>query len=197
MATVKPDVAALTALTLQWSEFVDEYLKDYSMERAYCRAYGVRINTKIKTLARHVMEQPWVHAEIVRRSKDRLRPTDISGERVLLEMARIAFSDIRKTVKRDAEGNQRTLMIGELDEDTARAVTGHSTNARGEYDVKLSDKMAALKTLAQITGVIPEKTARVTHTHQVGSSADYESCDESEIAAMLESCDVIDMETDE
>lgn len=78
---------------------------------------------------------------------------EVTVERVLKELARLAFFDIRKLV--DDEG--RPVPIQQLDEDSARAVVGLDVAAVGNeamgvgqvLKVKMADKRAALEALGK------------------------------------------------
>lgn len=95
-----------------------------------------------------------------------LKAADITAQRVLLELARVGFSDIRKIV--DADGRLKQLI--DLDDDTAASISGIEVEQRMESElvedlatgemvkrmspvittkIKKSDKVAALNILAK------------------------------------------------
>lgn len=124
--------------------------------------YADMPSTRSRMLAR-----PEVGARIAELSENTLRTVDISAQRVMLELGRIAFSDIRRCF--DAEGH--LIPIHEMDVDAAAAITGieHETHvklgrkvlnlATGEMEpeithvrtakIKRANKDAALQTLAK------------------------------------------------
>jgi len=98
-----------------------------------------------------------------RQRERQLKRHDITVDKVLQEFARLAFLDIRKAF--DADGN--LLPIHDIDEDTAAAISGLEIEARkqpGEevairlHKLKLSDKKAALDSLAKHLGMFVERT---------------------------------------
>jgi len=101
-------------------------------------------------------------AEYINKSlKKRLDGLEISQERVLNEMARVAFCDIRNLF--DESGNLRP--IHDLDDDTARAVASFEIvavrGADGETEylkkVKSADKMRGLEMLGKYLALFTDK----------------------------------------
>lgn len=123
-AADKPDSGAASAkLNPRQRSFVAEFLKDKNATNAYMRAYGVAKETAMRAGPR-LMEHVGVKAEIDRLLSEVVEQvkheTGITLERVLRELARIAFFDPRKLF--DKAG--RPLSLTELDEDTAAAIAG-------------------------------------------------------------------------
>lgn len=103
--------------------FVAEFIKDKNATNAYMRAYGVSRETADRAGPR-LMGHVGVKAEIDRLLSEVVQQakheSGITLERVLRELARIAFFDPRKLF--DKDGNP--LPITELDDDTVAAVAG-------------------------------------------------------------------------
>lgn len=110
-----------------------------------------------------------------------VRRTEITIARVLEEYAKLAFLDIRNAFSED--GN--LLEVYELDDNTAAAIAGiefEEIFAReGEvrsrvgriHKIKLSDKRAALDSLAKCMGMFTDKVqAEVTIKRLIGVSLD-------------------------
>ncbi len=99
-----------------------------------------------------------VQHELSRLMEKRVAKTGVTAERVVLELARIAFFDIRKLY--GANGN--LLEPTELDDDTARAVSsiklstsiGDDGETIRNTEIKTNDKVKALALLAKHTGVV-------------------------------------------
>lgn len=120
----KPDNAAASApLNPRQRSFIAEYLKDKSATNAYMRAYGVSRGTAERAGPR-LMGHVGVKAEIDRHLSAVVEAAKheagVTLERVIRELARIAFFDARKLF--DADGNP--LRITDLDDDTVAAIAG-------------------------------------------------------------------------
>jgi phage terminase small subunit len=82
--------------------------------------------------------------------------TGISMGRVLEELAKIGFSDIRKAVS--WQGNEVTLTDSDqLDESTAGAISEVRKGKDGQVSIKLHDKRAALVDIGRHLGMFKDK----------------------------------------
>ena len=118
--------------------------------------------------------------------KSRAERTDITADRVLKELAKIGFADIRKAVKWQSamiteEDNPdggdiaviKTVVTNtvqmvasdELDDETAAAIAEVSQNTTGGVKIKLHDKRAALVDIGRHLGMFKD---RVEHTGKDG-----------------------------
>lgn len=125
----------------------------YSEKGADVAASRMLANAKVKTL-------------IAKLTEKKFNKLDISAERILQELARLAFVDIRNLF--DESGALRA--IHELDEDTARAIAGidheklfeHFGKGQAKHvgttaKIKLADKTRALQLLGQYRKLFTEK----------------------------------------
>lgn len=118
----------------------------------------------------------------------------ISKERVLAELAKIGFSDIRKAIRwksalvteEDNEAGGEVLVIktivtncveivpsDELDDATAAAIAQVTQNINGGVTVKLHDKRAALVDIGKALGMFPTKVEmRVEHRKHITEYSD-------------------------
>ena len=132
--------------------FCEEYLIDLDAKRAALRA-GYTPAT-----AHHASE--WIHPqhpqrpelrrEIDRRLAERSRRTGVNGERVVRELARIAFADVTDVV--DADGELR----GDLTRDDTAALAGvkcRQTRDGAVREVRMHDKNRALELLGKHLGL--------------------------------------------
>ncbi|WP_062390922.1 terminase small subunit [Pseudomonas abietaniphila] len=145
------------------ARFVDEYLihldpckaalaAGYSATIARSKAYQWVSNSKVK---------PHVHAAIQNRMEERSEKAGITQERVLQELSRLAFLDIRKAYNLD--GSLKPLH--ELDDDTAAAIAGMEVAEMGDGEnaigflkkIKLSDKKGALELVMRHMGMFQPK----------------------------------------
>lgn len=126
--------------------FVDEYLIDLNATQAAIRA-GYSQKTAQEQGAR-LLSKAIVQAALSERMKDREIRTEITQDRVLQEIARVAFFDPRKLFNDD--GSPKRLI--DLDDDSAAVVAGLDVATIGNAEVgvgqitkyKIADKMKAL-----------------------------------------------------
>lgn len=150
----KPKTAAksaTTGLTPNQALFVREYLIDRNATRAAtqagysertARGQGSRLLTNVN-----------VRAAIDAAMEQRANKLEITAERVLAEIARLAFFDARNLFRDDGS----PIPVKQLDDDSARAIVGmdvvHVGNAEmgvGQVNkIKLADKKGALELLGR------------------------------------------------
>lgn len=143
------------ALNAKQTKFVNEYLKDLNASQAAIRA-GYSKNTS-RSIANKLMTNADIQAEISRKMDKRAARTEITADRVLLELSRLAFLDVRKAFNKDGS----LKAIHELDDDTAAAVAGMDITEFGSGDeqsgvvkkIKLSDKKGALELVMRHLGM--------------------------------------------
>lgn len=144
------------ALTAKQQRFVDEYLIDLNATQAAIRTgYSKKTARQMGT---ENLSKPVIQEAIAKGMEDRSSRTGISPDRVLLELGRLAFVDIRKAYTED--GSLKPLH--ELDDDTAAAVAGMDVTEIGTGDdaigfvkkIKLSDKKGALELVMRHLGML-------------------------------------------
>ncbi len=153
----------MSKLTPKQRRFVDEYLVDLNATQAAIRA-GYSPKTANEQGAR-LLAKVSVHAAIAERMKARQERTEITQDRVLKEMAKLAFFDARKFFTPDG----RPIELHLLDDETAGAVVGLEVfeefagvgDARqkiGEVKkYKLADKKGALEAIGRHLGMFPTR----------------------------------------
>jgi phage terminase small subunit len=147
------------------SLFAEEYIVDLNATQAAIRAgYSAKTaGQQSFTLLKNVE----IQARIQELQSERSKRTQVTADRVLLELARIGFSDVRKLF--NEAGHLRE--IGSLCDETAPAVAaievvtkpGSETDGEGNrtveyvHKVKLWDKNTALDKIAKHLGMMVEK----------------------------------------
>ncbi len=159
---------AATDITEKQKRFADEYLIDLNATQAATRA-GYSPRTANEQGAR-LLANAGVKAYIAKRIKDREQRTEITQDRVLKELAKIGFSDIRKALSwgsevvcKDAESGEMTISSGValvdsalVDDDTAAAIAEVSQTQNG-IKIKLHDKRGALVDIGRHLGMFKDK----------------------------------------
>lgn len=139
--------------------FVEEYLIDLNATRAAIRAGYAPAAAQEQ--GSRLLSNAMVAAAIARAKAARAQRVAITADRVLQEIARLAFSDQRRLFNED--GNLKRPH--ELDDDTAAAVASIEivTTERGEgavehvAKIKTWDKTKALDQLARHLGLFNDK----------------------------------------
>lgn len=163
-------------LTPKQRAFVREYLIDLNATQAAIRA-GYSEKTA-RSVAAENLTKPDIAAAIEAAMKLRAERTDITADRVLKELAKIGFADIRKAVKWQSamtteednpEGGDiaviKTVVTNtvqmvasdDLDDETAAAIAEVSQNATGGVKIKLHDKRAALVDIGRHLGMFKDR----------------------------------------
>ena len=141
-------------LTDQQRRFVEEYLIDLNASAAYKRAGYKAKGNSAEVAATRLLRNVQVQDAIEAAKDARSERTGIDADRTLLEVARLAFSDIRKAFTPDG----RLRPIEALDDDTAAAVQsvkvvtrqGSDVDSDGNrvieyvHEIRLADKNSAV-----------------------------------------------------
>jgi phage terminase small subunit len=150
-------------LSPKQARFVEEYLVDLNATQAALRAgYSAQAAMAI---GYENLRKPQIHAAIADAQRARSLRTSITADRVLVEIARLAFADITKLY--DHQGRLRPIQ--DWDPDTRVAVLGIESHelfagpqgARRPIGtakkLRLADKTANLALLAKHLGLLTDK----------------------------------------
>jgi len=143
-------------LTTKQTRFIQEYLVDYNGTQAAIRAGYPAASAQ--QMASENLLKPVVKAAVQTALARLQARCDITAERVLLELAHVAYADVRRIF--DPDG--RLKQPKDYDAAIASAVVGVEVATRtvdeGEVEyihkIKLAPKVEALKTLAQHLGLL-------------------------------------------
>lgn len=165
------------ALTPKQQRFCDEYLIDLNATQAAIRA-GYSEKTAYRTGADN-LRKPQLEEYIAKRQKELSRSTEITQERVIKELALIAFSNnadyahvIEKKMKAEVDGalvdvldedgkpvmyrTVEPVLTEELTEEQKRALAVIKKGRDG-LEVKSCDKVKALELLGKHLGIFTDK----------------------------------------
>ncbi len=137
--------------------FVEEYLIDLNGTRAYRVAYPSASYAAARTNAGRLLALPAVAREVRAGRAAQRRRTRVTADRVLRELAAVAFSDIGELF----DHNGRPVPVHQLELVTRRAVAAVSIGRVGgpagvvseTFHVRFWDKLRALELLARHLGV--------------------------------------------
>lgn len=159
----------------QW-RFVQEYLKDFDAARAYRAAhYHVTTDRAAWSASCRLLKNVKVRAALRRESTKLLAAAEVTPEKVVRELARLGFSDMRNYADWDTEGVHLKPSAA-LDDGMAAAVAEVSEEQRtfGEVTVrtvkfKLHSKMDGLNGLAKYLDLYGEAKALSELGHGLAS----------------------------
>ena len=154
-------------LNARQKKFVDAYLTHGVAKQAAIDAgYSER---NAESISSQLLKKTQVADAIAARQAQAAERADVTAERVIRELAVIAFSDLRDAARWNEEWLQ-LIPSDELTDDAARALrevvstvaeTEHGTTRR--LHVRQHDKIAALRMLCQYLGLLKERV-EVEHT---------------------------------
>jgi phage terminase small subunit len=152
-------------LTPKQQCFVAEYLVDLNATRAAIRA-GYSENSA-KEIGYENLTKPLIQAAIAAAMQERARRTEVTQDRVITELAKIGFANMKNYMRTSADGDpypdfsalteDQTAALAEITVDDY--VDGRGENARAVKRVrfKLHDKRAALVDLGRHLGIFVDK----------------------------------------
>lgn len=146
----------MAKLTEKQQKFVDEYLVDLNATQA-----AIRAGYSVKTAEQ--MGYKLVHkssvSEVIKKEQAKLsKRTGISQERILRELAKIGFSNLKEYVAWDADGIH-LKDSAEVDGAVLQSVTETYLPSGGvKTEVKAHDKAKALELLGKHLGMWVDKT---------------------------------------
>ncbi|MEW3513887.1 terminase small subunit [Clostridium butyricum] len=149
----------MAKLTAKQKKFVEEYLIDLNATQAAIRAgYSTE---SAKEIGCENLTKPNVKAEIDKAIAERSRRTGINQDRVLRELAKIAFVNPGDVINL----NQATVKSDAKEEDLAAIASVKIKNIPTEdgeiteREIKLCDKLKALDLLGKHLGIYDKKDA--------------------------------------
>lgn len=141
------------ALTPKQHRFVEEYLIDLNASAAARRAgYSVHVANRI---ASENLSKPVIADAIAQRQKVLQEKVGITQERVLNELAKIAFGDQRRVMSWGKGGVSLRESEDLTDDDAAAVAEVAETRTKdgGSLKLKTHDKVGALKLLGEHLGL--------------------------------------------
>ena len=152
------------SLTAKQAAFVREYLIDLNATQAAIRAgYSKRTAGQI---GEENLRKPEIAAELKKAMDERAARTEITADRVLAELAKIGFADIRKVFTPGGG----LLPPSDMDDETAASVAsvevvtkrlpgtdGEEAEVEYVHKIKAWDKLGALTQLGRHLGLFSDK----------------------------------------
>lgn len=144
-------------LTPKQQRFVEEYLVDLNATQAAIRA-GYSPKTANEQGAR-LLANVSVQAAIQEAMKSREQRTEVTQDRVVKELAKIAFGDPRNVMSWGPSGVKLKASTELTDDEAAfvSEVSETTTEHGGSLKLKTNDKLKALELLGRHIGMFKEK----------------------------------------
>ena len=172
------------ALSAKQERFVAEYLIDLNATQAAIRTgySAATAYSQGQRLLKHVEVAAALEVAMAARAER----TEVTADRVLRELAKIGFSDIRKAVRwggasaGDPQTDAAVLSSAsfvelvnseDVDDETAAAISEVSQTAQG-LKIKLHDKRAALVDIGKHLGMFTDKVEHSGAVTVVGQALD-------------------------
>lgn len=165
-------------MTNKQKAFVDEYLIDLNATRAYKAVYkNVKSDDVAAAAGNRMLRNVKVEEYLNKRMKDREKRTEITQDKVLNELAQIAFangSDFAKVVEKPVLKEDGSVLLDpiteepiyyktvemkltdELPEEKRKAIAGIKMGKNG-IEVNTCDKVRALELLGKHLGMFRDK----------------------------------------
>lgn len=145
------------AITEKQKKFVEEYLIDLNATQAAIRAgYKAKNAQRASEIGCQLLQKTQVSNEVAKRMAERSRRTGINADRVLIELAKIAFANADDII----ESKDATLKENASRDDLA-AIQSIKVKTFGEdgveREIKLADKLKALDMLGRHLGMWNDK----------------------------------------
>ena len=141
-------------MTKKQKRFIEEYLIDLNAPQAAIRA-GYSSDTAY-SIGNENMKKPEIKACIDKAMAERSRRTGVNADRVLMELAKVAFVNASDVIDADTA----TVKADALPEDTA-AIQSVKVKTFGEdgleREIKMADKLKALELLGKHLGMFKDK----------------------------------------
>ena len=143
-------------MTEKQKRFCDEYLIDLNATRAYKDAYpSVKKDETAAAAAARLLRNVRIQAYVAERQQARQRRTEITQDRVVRELAAVAFADVTEIAS--VSGGYVALRdTSELSEDQRRAIAGIKETQAG-IEIKFNDKLKALELLGRHLGMFKDR----------------------------------------
>lgn len=140
-------------LTARQTRFIEEYPKDMNAHQAALRAGYA--DTKTRGDGARLLRNPRIRAAVDARLAERRARHEVTVDRVIQELAAIAFGDVREVMEWGPDG--ATLRHSdELSPEAAALVCEVDIGRRGTK-LKRTDKLKALELLGKCLGMFTER----------------------------------------
>lgn len=155
-------MSKIAKLTPKQERFCEEYLVDLNATQAYKRAgYNVKTDATAAQSANRMLRNVKVQERISELRTQQSKRTEITADRVIAELAAIAFADRTELAKVDKNGSVRFAPTDSLPDDVKKVISGIKEGKFGT-EVLSYDKVKALELLGKHLGLFDKKDNEMT-----------------------------------
>lgn len=145
--------------------FADEYLIDLNATRAYRKAYpNCKKDSSADAAARKLLGNTRIQKYISERMKERQKRTEVTQDRVIQELAAIAFAKVTDYAAVKG-GSVEIRDTDALTDEQIRAISGIKEGKFG-IELKLNDKEKALELLGKHLGMFKDNLSLTLETSE-------------------------------
>lgn len=177
----------MAKLTGKQKIFADEYLIDLNATRAYRAAYpNCKKDSSADAAARKLLGNTRIQTYISEQMKERQKRTEITQDRVIQELAQIAFARITDYVEVQSDGAKNIVVVKpteELSKNQVSAIAGINQGKNG-IEIKLNDKEKALEMLGRHLGMWNDK---INISGEINTNNPYKDLTTEELRKLIES----------
>ena len=143
-------------MTEKQKRFCDEYLIDLNATRAYKVAYSsCKKDETARVNSSRMLTNANIKEYIEERQKDIQKRTEVTQDKVIQELAAIAFSNATEFAS--VKGNKVKIKnTNDLEECVKKAIVGIKKGKNG-IEIKSADKVQALELLGKYFGIFKDK----------------------------------------
>lgn len=147
----------MAKMTEKQKRFVEEYLIDLNATQAAIRA-GYKVDNA-RQIATENLAKPYIAEAIKKALAERSRRTGINQDRVIQELAKIAFVNITDVVNGDCEilSDANEADLAAIESVKVKTIPTKSGEVGVERELKLSSKLKALEMLGKHLGMWNDK----------------------------------------
>lgn len=143
-------------MTNKQKRFIEEYLIDFNATQSAIRA-GYSVDTAYQSGAEN-LKKPQIKSKIEKALAERSRRTGITQDRVIQELARVAFVNFNDVVDENGEIKTDASADDLACVESYKVENGYSINGRfSKREVKLASKLKALELLGKHLGMFSDK----------------------------------------
>lgn len=142
------------ALSLKKLKFATAYAAHGNGAQAI-RDAGYAATNNESQRANKLLKQPEVAAKVKELTDERMAKFEVTGDKILEELAKIAFSDVTEFIGRDGLMSEEDFHS--LTPEQRACIASVKRSPDGAYEVKLHDKLAALDKLGKSQKLFTDK----------------------------------------
>lgn len=177
----------MAKLTGKQKIFADEYLIDLNATRAYRAAYpNCKKDSSADAAARKLLGNTRIQTYISEQMKERQKRTEITQDRVIQELAQIAFAKITDYVEVQSDGEKNIVVVKSTEKLSKNQVSAIAGIKQGKYgiEIKLNDKEKALEMLGRHLGMWNDK---INISGEINTNNPYKDLTTEELRKLIES----------